>query len=157
MRQVGERFALYVGMSLAHSSVAGAIPRVLVVDDNVDAADALALLLDQAGFAVVIAHDGAEALERALDVQPDIVLLDLGLPVLDGYGVAKALRARPGGETQLLVAVSGYGRREDRQRSKDVGFDHHLVKPIDCAELLALMREGARRPAINLSALRTTV
>jgi PAS domain S-box-containing protein len=119
--------------------------RVLLVDDNVDATRALALLLDQAGFAVVTAHDGGEALERAALMQPDVVLLDLGLPVVDGYRVAQTLRARAGGEVPLLVAISGYGQPEDRQRSQRVGFDHHLVKPIDCAQLIALMRSSGRR------------
>ncbi len=81
--------------------------RVLLVDDNVDATRALALLLDQAGFAVVTAHDGGEALERAAEMQPDVVLLDLGLPVVDGFRVAETLRARAGGEVPLLVAISG--------------------------------------------------
>jgi CheY-like chemotaxis protein len=117
---------------------------VLLVDDNVDATRALALLLEHAGFNVVTAHDGGEALVRADETQPDIVLLDLGLPVVDGYRVAETLRARPGGKALLLVAISGYGQPEDRQRSHAVGFDHHLVKPIDCDVLLALMRNGAR-------------
>ena len=72
------------------------------------------------------------------------MLLDLGLPVVDGYRVAELLRARPDGGDMLLVAISGYGQPEDRERSKAVGFDHHLVKPIDCAELVALMRDGVR-------------
>jgi len=117
---------------------------VLLVDDNVDATRALALLLGHAGFVVVTAHDGGEALARAEQTQPDIVLLDLGLPVVDGYRVAETLRARRGGEAMLLVAISGYGQPEDRQRSQAVGFDHHLVKPIDCDVLLALLRSGAR-------------
>ena len=117
---------------------------VLLVDDNVDATQALALLLDHAGFSVVQAHDGGQALVRAAERRPDIVLLDLGLPIVDGYRVAATLRAQPGGDVPLLVAISGYGQPEDRQRSRDVGFDHHLVKPIDCSELIALMRSGAR-------------
>ncbi len=115
---------------------------VLLVDDNVDATRALSLLLTHAGFEVVTAQDGGEALERAGERPPDIVLLDLGLPVVDGYRVAELLRARPGGGDMLLVAISGYGQPEDRERSKAVGFDHHLVKPIDCVELIALMRSG---------------
>ena len=70
------------------------------------------------------------------------MLLDLGLPVVDGYEVAATLRAGTGGEVPLLIAISGYGQPEDRERSRAVGFDHHLVKPIDCGELLALMRIG---------------
>ena len=122
---------------------------VLLVDDNVDATLALSMLLTHAGFTVVQAHDGVEALERASQSAPDIVLLDLGLPIVDGYQVAATLRAQVGGNAPLLIAISGYGQPEDRERSKAVGFDHHLVKPIDCDVLLALMRSDARtwRPA----------
>ena len=122
---------------------------VLLVDDNVDATLALSMLLTHAGFTVVQAHDGVEALERASQSPPDIVLLDLGLPIVDGYQVAATLRAQVDGNAPLLIAISGYGQPEDRERSKAVGFDHHLVKPIDCDVLLALMRSDARtwRPA----------
>jgi two-component system CheB/CheR fusion protein len=116
---------------------------VLLVDDNEDATRALALLLQHGGFTVVTAHDGAEALARAADVDPDIVLLDLGLPVIDGYRVAESLRARPDCDRVLLIAISGYGQPNDRERSKAAGFDHHLVKPIDCAALLDLLRQHA--------------
>jgi two-component system CheB/CheR fusion protein len=117
---------------------------VLLVDDNVDATQALSMLLTHAGFIVVQAHDGVEALERAGQSPPDIVLLDLGLPIVDGYQVAATLRAQADGHAPLLIAISGYGQPEDRERSKAVGFDHHLVKPIDCDVLLALMRSDAR-------------
>ncbi len=126
---------------------------VLLVDDNVDATRALSLLLQHSGFDVVEAHDGSEALARASDVHPEIVLLDLGLPVIDGYRVAEALRARPGGDQLLLIAISGYGQPEDRERSRVVGFDHHLVKPIDCGELVALLqrpRDASARIARSL-------
>ncbi len=119
---------------------------VLLVDDNVDATRGLAILLTHAGFAVTEAHDGGEALARAAAAPPDIVLLDLGLPVVDGYRVAETLRARPGGGTLLLIAISGYGQPEDRERSLAVGFDYHLVKPIDCAELIALINGAVRTP-----------
>jgi CheY-like chemotaxis protein len=112
---------------------------VLLVDDNVETARALSLLLEQSGFAVVIAHDGGQALARARETHPGIALLDLGLPVVDGYQLAEALRAGPGGDALLLVAISGYGQPEDQARTREVGFDHHLVKPIDCTELLALL------------------
>ncbi len=127
---------------------AAAAPRpraVLLVDDNLDATRALSLLLEHAGYSVVTAHDGGQALEHAAGARFEIVLLDLGLPVVDGYRVAETLRAQPGGDEPLLVAISGYGQPEDRQRSRDVGFDHHLVKPIDSAELLALMRQPRGR------------
>jgi len=112
---------------------------VLLVDDNIEAARALTLLLEQSGFAVVTAHDGGEALARAEETRPGIALLDLALPVVDGYRVAETLRAGPGGHGLLLVAISGFGQPEDCERSRAVGFDHHLVKPIDCAELLAVL------------------
>jgi PAS domain S-box-containing protein len=118
---------------------------VLVVDDNVDAARALALLLESQGFRVFVAHDGGVALARADEVQPEIVLMDLGLPVLDGYQVATALRARPNGSAVTLVAVSGYGPDQDPERSLDAGFDHHLVKPIDAATLLELLAGSGKR------------
>ena len=118
--------------------------RVLVVDDNVDAASALGMLLEAAGFTVMLAHDGQVALTRAAEFQPDIVLMDLGLPVLDGYQVAAALRNQPGGSTLTLVAVSGYGPGQDYGRAADAGFDHHLVKPVDCVALLHLLMEDLR-------------
>ena len=116
---------------------------VLLVDDNEDATRALALLLEHGGFSVVTAHDGAEALARAAEVDPDIVLLDLGLPIIDGYRVAESLRARSDCDRVLLIAISGYGQPNDRARSQEAGFDHHLVKPIDCAALLDLLRKHA--------------
>jgi PAS domain S-box-containing protein len=118
---------------------------VLVVDDNVDAAHALELLLVAQGFRVFVAHDGGVALTRADEVQPQIVLMDLGLPVLDGYQVASALRSRPNGSALTLVAVSGYGPDHNPERAVDAGFDHHLVKPIDCAALLDLLSKSSRR------------
>jgi PAS domain S-box-containing protein len=120
---------------------------VLVVDDNVDAAHALMLLLEAQGFRVFVAHDGGVALTRAEEVQPQIVLMDLGLPVLDGYQVASALRARPNGAALTLVAVSGYGPDHSPDRAVGAGFDHHLVKPIDCAALLDLLSKSSRRRA----------
>ena len=88
------------------------------MDDNVDATLALSCCLTHAGFTVVQAHDGVEALERASQSAPDIVLLDLGLPVVDGYRVAATLRAQVGGNAPLLIAISGYGQPEDRERSR---------------------------------------
>ena len=125
--------------------------RVLVVDDNVDAASALGLLLESAGFNVVLAHDGQVALTRATESRPDIVLMDLGLPVLDGYQVAAELRNQPGGDDLMLVAVSGYGPGQDYGRAATAGFDHHLVKPVDCVALLHLLIDeaGSRRAAIR--------
>jgi two-component system CheB/CheR fusion protein len=105
--------------------------RVLVVDDNVDAAETLAMLARLYGHEVRTVHDGASALDAAIAFQPEIVLLDIGLPGLDGYEVARRLRLQPGGDQILLAAVTGYGREEDRARAREAGFDHHLTKPFD--------------------------
>lgn len=109
--------------------------RVLVVDDNVDAADSLAVLLRLAGHNVRLAHDGPGALEAARTFHPDVALIDLGLPGFDGYEVARRLRERPADDDVLLIAVSGYAQEEDRQRSLQAGFFRHLTKPVDFAVL----------------------
>jgi PAS domain S-box-containing protein len=108
--------------------------RALVVDDNVDAAESLSLVLEMFGHEVTMAHDGPSALEMALATRPDLVLLDIGLPGMDGYEVAERLR-QSGLERTVLVALTGYGREEDMARSREAGFDHHLVKPVDVATL----------------------
>jgi PAS domain S-box-containing protein len=108
--------------------------RVLVVDDNEDAAGMLAELLEAVGHDVRVAHDGPEALSVAPGFEPDVALLDIGLPIMDGYELAARLRAQ--GATRLM-AVTGYGQRHDRQRSRDAGFERHFVKPVDSNELLS--------------------
>jgi PAS domain S-box-containing protein len=113
--------------------------RILVVDDNSDSAESMALLLRASGHEVHTAHDGASALEQAGAHKPEIVLLDIGLPGMSGYTVAKRLRAIPELDAVTLIAMTGYGQEEDRKRSRDAGFDHHLVKPIDLAVLTALL------------------
>jgi signal transduction histidine kinase/DNA-binding response OmpR family regulator len=105
--------------------------RVLVVDDNVDGADSLARLLTLGGHAVSQAHDGPAALEEARSFRPDVVVLDIGLPGMDGYEVARCLRGEPATRDVILVALTGYGRDEDMVRSREVGFDYHFVKPVD--------------------------
>jgi CheY-like chemotaxis protein len=105
--------------------------RVLVVDDNLDAAATLADLLDLWGHEVRTAHDGRLALEEASRFQPHVVLLDIGLPQMDGYEVARRLREQTSWSGQRLVAVTGYGQEQDRQKSHAAGFDDHLVKPVD--------------------------
>jgi PAS domain S-box-containing protein len=119
--------------------VAAPARRILVVDDNLDAAQTLALLLSMDGHAVQTAADGIEALARADVWPPDVALLDLGMPRMNGYDLCRALRARPGGAALLLVAVSGWGQEQDRQRSSDAGFDAHLVKPVRYDQLEALL------------------
>ncbi|AET92129.1 PAS/PAC sensor hybrid histidine kinase [Burkholderia sp. YI23] len=109
--------------------------RVLLVDDSVDAATAMALLLEADGFDVRTAHDATEALALSDAFAPQIVLLDIGLPGMDGYRLAAEMRARPATADALLIAVTGYGQAHDRQRSKEAGFDHHLVKPVAFSEI----------------------
>jgi CheY-like chemotaxis protein len=109
--------------------------RVLVVDDNADGAELLALSLEELGHTATTASDGLSALELAKELKPEIVLLDIGLPVMDGYEVATRMREIFGERTPMLIAVTGYGQESDRARSKAAGFDHHLVKPIDLAVL----------------------
>ena len=109
--------------------------RILVVDDNVDAVRSLALLLTRSRHQVRTAHDGSTALAAALDFRPNVVLLDIGLPKMDGYEVARKIRQQPILTNLLLVAMTGYGQESDRQRSQKAGFDHHLVKPLDLGKL----------------------
>jgi CheY-like chemotaxis protein len=122
----------------------GAALRVLVVDDNVDAAETLAELLGMSGYELAVAHDGAAALSRAESFRPDVVLLDIGLPVMDGYEVAARIRERLGESSPVLAALSGFGQEGDRSRSVAAGFRHHFVKPIDIDDLLAFV--GSLRP-----------
>ncbi len=105
--------------------------QILVVDDNVSSAETLALLIGLSGHITRIAHSGPDALEVARSSCPDVVLLDIGLPGMDGYEVARRLRQDEANKRVLLVAVTGYGQDDDRRRSSDAGFDHHLVKPLD--------------------------
>ena len=105
--------------------------KILVVDDNADAAESLAALLSISGHETRMAHDGPEALQQAERFHPDIVFLDIGMPTLDGHETAKQIRKQPWGRDIVLVALTGWGQHEDRRRSKDAGFDHHLVKPAD--------------------------
>lgn len=115
--------------------------RVLVVDDNVDSAQSMSLLLGLEGYQVECAYDGEEALLRAARFRPEVVLLDLGLPRFSGFEVARRLRGEPSGASMLLVAVSGYGRERDRQAAREAGFDLHLTKPADPDEVLRVVAE----------------
>jgi CheY-like chemotaxis protein len=113
--------------------------RILIVDDNKDGARMLSLLLQRMGNEICVAHDGLEGLESARDFGPDVVLLDIGLPTLDGYEVAKRIRAEPCGQTAVLIAVTGWAREEDRQRTKEAGFNHYLLKPVEPSLLQKLL------------------
>ena len=124
--------------------------RVLVVDDNRHAAETLAMLLKAWGHEPIVAFDGPTGLESALTSRPDAVLLDIGLPLMDGYSVARALRGSDGIAPELLlVAMTGYGQEQDRRRALDGGFDHHMVKPIDLDFLERLLAEKAPRSPTN--------
>ncbi|ACC69328.1 response regulator [Paraburkholderia phymatum] len=103
--------------------------RVMVVDDSVDGAESMSILLEMLGHEVRVMYDGAAAIAAASEFKPEVVLLDIGLPGVDGYQVARALRAEPATAGALLIALTGYGQDTDRQRTRDAGFDHHLVKP----------------------------
>jgi PAS domain S-box-containing protein len=113
--------------------------RLLVVDDNVDAAATLGMLLEACGYIVDVEHESHRALERARQQRPDVALLDIGLPDMDGNELARRLRADPQTAAIVLVAVTGYGQEQDRRAAFEAGFDHHLVKPVDMDELAALL------------------
>lgn len=115
--------------------------RILVVDDNQDAAQMLAMLLRSWGHDVRVAYDGPDALERASSFLPQLALLDIGLPNMDGYEVARNLKQNPRLQNVSIAAITGYGQDEDRARSREAGFDHHLVKPVEVADLRALLSE----------------
>jgi CheY-like chemotaxis protein len=115
------------------------IRRILVVDDNHDSAESLAMLLNVTGNETHTVYDGLEAVEATATFRPDVVLLDIGLPKLNGYQAARRIREQPWGRDMVLVAVTGWGQEEDRQRSKDAGFNGHLVKPVEYAALEKLL------------------
>ena len=119
--------------------------RVLVVDDNVDSADSIASLLESSGHDVKVAYSAEKALEMATDYQPEIMLLDIGLPEMDGYEVAKRLRQNPQLKDLRLIALTGYGQDSDRQRSREAGFDAHVVKPVDWRNLSELLESLMKR------------
>jgi CheY-like chemotaxis protein len=118
---------------------------VMIVDDNVDAAQLLAMLLENLGCEVLVEHDPHRALETAAARTPAVCILDIGLPDMDGNELARRLRRQAGMGDALLIAVTGYGRPEDRERALAAGFDQHLVKPVDVHALAALFGQG-RRP-----------
>ena len=127
---------------LPHPPVAGR-RRVLIADDLRDSADSLALLLETMGHEVHVAYDGEEAFQAIEDLRPEVALLDLGMPKMSGYDVCRRIREMPWGRQVTLIAQSGWGQDEDRRRTRDAGFDHHIVKPIDPAALDALLRSLA--------------
>ena len=115
--------------------------RILLADDNVDFVSSLAILLEAGGHEVAVTHDGVQALEIAPRFSPDLCFLDIGLPRLHGYDLARRLRALPETRVSFLVAISGWGQPEDKQRSREAGFDHHLAKPVDFEQIRDLLND----------------
>ncbi|MEO8164726.1 MAG: response regulator, partial [Betaproteobacteria bacterium] len=145
----GSEFTARLPLAAAAASVppehaaphaAAPVPRrLLVVDDHRENADTMTMLLVALGHDVQTAYAGPQAIELASQYQPQAILLDIGLPGMNGYEVARELRKAPQGAQTLLIAVSGYGQDEDRRRSREAGFDHHLVKPVDPAQLARII------------------
>jgi signal transduction histidine kinase/DNA-binding NarL/FixJ family response regulator len=127
--------------------LAGSNPKILIIDDNRDAADSLHALLRDHGFSCASALDGPSGLEAVATFAPDAILLDLGLPGLDGNEVARRIRSSADGDRYVIVAVTGYGQERDRERSAQAGFDAHLVKPVDFDQLVTLLRTMSRDAA----------
>jgi len=109
--------------------------RILVADDNRDGAETMSMLLKLSGHEVYLAHSGSEALEVAKRERPDVAVLDIGMPDLNGYQVAERIRHEAWGERMKLIAVTGWGQAEDKRRALGAGFNHHLTKPVDPTEL----------------------
>jgi len=143
---MGRRTWLGSSMTTAGGSRVSHRPtvRILVVDDNRDSAESLTLLLQTLGNDVRTAHDGLEALKVAEEQRPELVLLDLSLPELSGYDVAREIRGLAWGKATVLVALTGWGQEEDRHRSAEAGFDHHMVKPVDTAWLRTILKSIER-------------
>jgi CheY-like chemotaxis protein len=116
--------------------------RLLIVDDNQDAALSLAMLLERGGAEVQVAHDGMSALEMAASFQPAMIFLDIGMPGMDGHEVARRIRKDASLASMVLVALTGWGSVEDRRRSAEAGFDHHLVKPVTLEALQEVLKAG---------------
>ena len=139
------RLPLLSGATDAAPAAAGIAPqttpkrRILIVDDNKDSADSLAMLLEITGNTTYQAHDGVEAMKAVETHRPEVVLLDIGLPRLDGHEVCRKVREQSWGKDILMIALTGWGQEEDRRRSKEAGFDGHLVKPVNYDELLKLL------------------
>ncbi len=121
----------------------------MVVDDNVDAATMLGMLIETAGHQVLVEHDSGRALERARVEAPDVFLLDIGLPQMDGNELARRLRRQPENAHSVMVAVTGYGQDSDRKQTLDSGFDHHLVKPVSTAKLAAVIEAVGRSQSMS--------
>jgi signal transduction histidine kinase/ActR/RegA family two-component response regulator len=141
-----------VPLSSPAAAADGRKMKVLVVDDNTDAADSLAALLEIDGFDVRAVYDGAAAVALSAESQPDMIIMDLGMPGMDGYETARAIRQRPGAERILMLALTGWGQSDARRRTVEAGFDHHLVKPVELEQIIRLA--GARQNREQVQAAR---
>lgn len=112
---------------------------ILVVEDNVDSANSLKMLLEALGYEAHVEHDGEAAVKAALARRPDVILMDIGLPGMNGYEAARRIREACAGKPMMIVALTGWGQQADRLRSSEAGIDHHLVKPLDLAKLRQLL------------------
>jgi CheY-like chemotaxis protein len=119
--------------------------RIVIVDDNKDSADSLAMLLEITGNETFRAHDGIEAIQMIEKHRPEVVLLDIGLPGMDGHEVCRRVRQQPWGKDIVMIALTGWGQEDDRRKSEEAGFDSHLVKPVDYDKLLELLSTPADR------------
>ena len=113
--------------------------RILIVDDNKDGADSLAMVLKMMGNDARTAYDGQEGVELAEEFRPEVVLFDIGMPKLNGYEACRLIRKQPWGRKVIVIAVTGWGQGDDRQRSHDAGFDHHMVKPVNPQALMKML------------------
>jgi PAS domain S-box-containing protein len=122
--------------------------RILITDDNHDAAESLGLLLELAGHEIHLAHNGLESMQAAETFLPDVALLDIGMPQMNGYELARYIRAQPWGASMILVAITGWGQEQDKKRSLEAGFDYHLTKPVDFSEISKLLLEIIERKQV---------
>jgi CheY-like chemotaxis protein len=119
--------------------------RILIADDNVDGAETMGMLLESDGHEVHLAHTGTEAFESAKRLKPDIVVLDIGMPDIDGYEVAQRIRHEAWGSDIVLIAITGWGQADDKRRALAAGFDRHMTKPVDPIQLEQLFEQATRK------------
>jgi len=144
---LSSRIVGQAGIEVENRSVADAVKlRILIAEDNQDSADSLKMLLEALGFEAQISNDGESAVRTAAQWQPDAILMDIGLPGLNGYDATRRIRATRNGKKVMIIALTGWGQESDRQRSVEAGIDHHLVKPLDLARLQRLLE--TLRPAV---------
>ncbi len=141
-----ERERLSLALEAGRMGVCESSLRILIVDDNRDAADSLSEMLELMGNETGCFYDGQEGVDAALEFEPDVVLLDIGLPDMSGYEACRRIRQQPEGGQAMLIAITGWGAAEDRRRSKEAGFDHHMIKPVDPEGLIAILRKGGASP-----------